>query len=337
MGGQPDAPEPTDPKETSAASTGTNIGTAIANANLNNYNQITPNGSLTFNQTDTYKWTDSYTGETYEIPRYTATQTLSETGQKINDQNQAAQLNIAGIANNQSGFLKDYLSQPFDAAEASKATADNLYSLGTQRLDPRFTQAQDDLTTKLSNQGIKLGSAAYDRAMNQFGQTKNDAYNQLALTGQGQAFSQAQAARNQPINEITALLSGSQVAQPNFVGTPNNQIATTDTAGLINQSYNQQMQQYNTELQQSNSMMGGLFGLGASALTAFSDRRLKTDIVRVGKLDSGLNVYEYRYLWSDDRQLGLMADEVAKVRPDAVHMHASGYAMVDYGAVLGIA
>ena len=46
--GKPDAPQPTDPKETSAAQTGTNVSTAIANAMMGNVNQITPNGSLTY-------------------------------------------------------------------------------------------------------------------------------------------------------------------------------------------------------------------------------------------------------------------------------------------------
>lgn len=323
----PKAPKAPDPQDTSAAQTGTNIGTAIANANLNNYNQVTPDGNLTFDQTGSYTYTDSYTGQTYEIPRYTATQTLSENGQKIKDQTDASQLNLATLANTQSEFLNDYLAKPFDATEASKATADQLDALGRARLDPRFAQEQDDLATRLSNQGIKLGSAAYDRAMSDFGQTKNDAYNQLALTGQGQAFSQAQASRNQPINEITALLSGSQVSQPNYVNPTTNQIPTTDVAGLINTNYNQQMQAYQAESANSNGMLGGLFGLGAAAIK-YSDRRLKSDIQRIGELPNGLSVYSYVIGGQPD--VGLMADEVALIHPDAVLMTPSGFYAVDY-------
>lgn len=111
-----DAPSAPDPRQTSAASTSTNVGTAVANAYLGNVDQITPNGNLTFDQTGSYQWFDPYTMQTYNIPRFTATQTLSPQGQAIQDQNQSAQLNLASIANNQSGFLKDYLGKPADTS-----------------------------------------------------------------------------------------------------------------------------------------------------------------------------------------------------------------------------
>ncbi len=78
--------------------------------------------------------------------------------------------------------------------------------------------------------------------------------------------------------------------------------------------------------------VGTLFGL-------FSDRRLKDDIKRVGKLDNGLRVYSYRY--KDDpenvRRIGVMADEVEDVHPEAVTSlpaafgHLAGMKVVDYG------
>jgi hypothetical protein len=98
-------------------------------------------------------------------------------------------------------------------------------------------------------------------------QSENDAYNQLLLTGNSQAFSQGQATRNQPINEITALMSGSQVSQPNYASTNAGQIANTDFAGLQQQAYANKMNQYNQQMAQRNSIMGGLFGLGAKAIT----------------------------------------------------------------------
>ena len=42
------------------------------------------------------------------------------------------------------------------------------------------------------------------------------------------------ATRQEPINEITSLLSGSQVSRPNFITPPQTSIPTTDIAGLIN-------------------------------------------------------------------------------------------------------
>ncbi len=67
---------------------------------------------------------------------------------------------------------------------------------------------------------------------------------------------------------------------------------------------------------------------------AISDIRLKRDIVRVGSRADGLALYRYRYLWSDQLFVGVMAQEVALVRPDAVVTGADGFMRVDY-ALLG--
>jgi Chaperone of endosialidase len=66
-----------------------------------------------------------------------------------------------------------------------------------------------------------------------------------------------------------------------------------------------------------------------------SDIRLKRDIARVGELDSGINLYRYRYLWSDTTYVGVMAQEVAEVVPEAILRGADGYLRVDY-ARLGL-
>jgi hypothetical protein len=67
---------------------------------------------------------------------------------------------------------------------------------------------------------------------------------------------------------------------------------------------------------------------------AYSDRRLKDDVVRVGTLDSGLPVYLYRFKGSLLPQMGVMADEVKRVAPHAVHRDPStGFDKVNYRAV----
>lgn len=64
----------------------------------------------------------------------------------------------------------------------------------------------------------------------------------------------------------------------------------------------------------------------------FSDIRLKKDITRVGTRPDGLGVYEFEYVWGGGRQIGLMAQEVLGVYPDAVG-ESGGYLTVDYGKV----
>ena len=76
------------------------------------------------------------------------------------------------------------------------------------------------------------------------------------------------------------------------------------------------------------------FGLSAAkyALPLFSDRRLKTDIKRVGETDAGLGVYTYRYKAGGAVHMGVMADEVAELMPGAVG-EESGYNTVNYEAI----
>jgi outer membrane immunogenic protein len=63
-----------------------------------------------------------------------------------------------------------------------------------------------------------------------------------------------------------------------------------------------------------------------------SDVRLKRDLMLVGRLDNGLGLYSYKYLWSDEAHVGVMAQEVALIRPDAVQRDPlTSYLSVNYG------
>jgi hypothetical protein len=313
-----------------AAQTGTNIGTAIANTMLNNYNQKTPFGSLAFDQTGSYTYTDPQSDEVYDIPRFTATQKMSRGQQKLFNQTEEVEQKLAGLANTQTDFLTGYMKKPWDGS--NDETEQRLFELGRKRLDPLQAEQRQTRETQLANQGIRQGSAAWDRAMGLQGQQENDATNQLLLAGHGQAFQEGLTQRNQPINEIIGLMSGTQVQQPNFIGTNQQQIPTTDYAGLQMQDYQNQMQRWQQQQGATQSMLGGLFGLGASAL--MSDRRLKTDIEKVGKTDDGLPIFRYRYKAGGPMQLGLMAQDVEKTKPEAVITTPSGYKAVDYGRAL---
>lgn len=81
-------------------------------------------------------------------------------------------------------------------------------------------------------------------------------------------------------------------------------------------------------------------GLGTAAQLASlatmlfpSDRRVKEDIRRVGETDEGTPIYTYRYKWGGPRQMGVMAQDLEKTNPAAVHKHPFGIKMVNYGMV----
>lgn len=76
------------------------------------------------------------------------------------------------------------------------------------------------------------------------------------------------------------------------------------------------------------SALGSVIGSGGFA-SLLSDKRLKTDIKKVGELPSGLGVYDYKKFGKPER--GVLAQEVEKVMPEAVSTHKSGYKQVNYG------
>ena len=341
----PSAPVAPDPVATAAAQGNMNQNTATTQQLLNMTNQVGPDGSLTYNQTGNNSFTGA-DGKTYSVPQFTATTTLSPAQQALQDLTNKTKANLGQIGVDQSAKIGSLLGTNLNLN--NDATEARLMELGSKRLDPALARNEEALRTRLANQGLQPGSAAFNAEMKQFGETSNDARNQLLLTGRGQAVQEALTERNQPLNEIIGLMSGSQLTAPTFGNTPQTQVGGVDYAGMVNNNFNAQNQQYQAKLGQQNAAMGGMFGLGGtlggSALQAagkagsfaalFSDRRLKSDIERVGTTKHGLPYYEYTIF--GERQRGVMSDEVRQVLPEAVIVHPSGFDMVRYD-MLGLA
>ena len=83
--------------------------------------------------------------------------------------------------------------------------------------------------------------------------------------------------------------------------------------------------------------LGMQYGAGVAKPTLegmfkISDRRLKKNVARLGTRSDGLGVYEFEYIWGGGRQIGLMAQEVVNIYPDAIG-ESHGYMTVNYGKV----
>ena len=61
-----------------------------------------------------------------------------------------------------------------------------------------------------------------------------------------------------------------------------------------------------------------------------SDVHLKREVVRVGQLGNGIGLYRFKYLWSEQDYVGVIAQEVASAVPDAIVQGADGYLRVNY-------
>ena len=78
---------------------------------------------------------------------------------------------------------------------------------------------------------------------------------------------------------------------------------------------------------------GGFRGGGGGGGGRRSDIALKHDVVLLGHLANGLGYYRFSYIGSHKAYVGVMAQEVAAVRPDAVARAPDGYLWVFYGGL----
>lgn len=233
--------------------------------------------------------------------------------------------------------------QLFDRAQFSNAAQAQRFGQSRANIDA-YNLAQQQMNQNYNNAAqtmygnyLTSGQANFDNANTAFGQAFNSemARANAQNSNRASALQEAYAARNQPINEIAALMSGAQVQNPNFMSTNIGGIPTVDEAGIINDSYRNQLEAAKAEAQSFGNIFGGFASMGGSFLgntALLSDSRAKTDIAHVGKVN-GHNIYRYRYRDGGPVQLGVMAQEVQKTRPDAVITGPDGLLRVNYGAL----
>ena len=247
------SPKAPDPNKTAQAQANANLQSSVQGQLLSMVNQEGPYGSLTYNQTGTRK--DPISGKM--LPAYTARTQLSPEQQGLLAQENQFDKMYNDIALRQTGAIGEHLAQPFkyDVGDYEKWAGDT-YGKLTGDVN---AQQQAAMTQKLAGQGLQPGTPAYDDAMRNLIYSQDKARNDFMLNAYDTGLNTALTERNQPLNEIGALMSGGQVQMPQFQQTPTASVQGTDIAGMIYNNYNQQMQQ-------QNAMMGGLAGLGGAAL-----------------------------------------------------------------------
>lgn len=207
-----------------------------------------------------------------------------------------------------------------------------------------FNQGQNDLLNQAQLSGLQAGNTLFQQGLqgSQFANAAALQQGQFGNAAQQQAYNQALTNYNLPLNTLSALRSGSQVQNPSFVNVP--QQATTsgaDILGATTAAGNYNLSGYNAQQAAQAGMNSGLLGLGGSlgAAAIMSDIRTKEHIKQIGFLPNGLSVYEYEYKpeWKDEaghgKFVGVMAQDVEKVMPEAVITRPDGYKMVNYGVL----
>jgi len=341
LGPAPSAPPPPDYSGAAQATAAGNIDAARLAVAANRVNQYTPYGSLEYSMSGEDK---------YGNPMWSATQKFSPDQQRLLDiQNQLSygvgQLGTKGLE-----YVQQQLENPFDVSQLPSIgiNPSETYSDAImRRLEPQMQQGRERLEQQLANQGIQLGSEAYDRAMRNFDQKQNDlllgAQTQglgVGLQARQQQLGELAYRRNEPLNVLSALRTGSQVTAPTYVNSA--QQATTqgpDLLGAAQMGYNAQMGDFNARQAAQANFNQGLMSLGGAGIMKYSDMRLKENIKPVGVMPNGLTLYSFEYkdeiklnpLAGDGIHVGVMAQEVEQVFPYAVKTLDDGYKVVDYG------
>ena len=267
-----------------------NIDAARATAKLTNPNIYSPYGTQLV----------SYEGD---VP--TIRQTLTPNAQRTIEAQQQLQGNLANLGGTAYSNAFGVLSQPFsfggpqvqtslDTSQIAKMPV-NAGMTGQEaimsRLNPSLARQRTSTETNLVNQGLRPGTEAYDNAIRSLGEQETDARTQAVLQGlnldiganaqgynqalqsgqfgntaQQQALAQALQQRQLPLNEINALMSGSQIQNPQFNAYQGSNVAAAPIANATAQqgAFNQNL--YNQQIAGQNANTAGLFSLGAAGL-----------------------------------------------------------------------
>jgi hypothetical protein len=341
LGPAPSAPAAPDYRAAAQETASGNLDAARAATAANRVNQVTPYGNLNY----------AITGaDPYGNPTYTATQTLSPQQQQLLDYQNQTSMGLGRLAGQGLGYVENMLQTPFDTSALPSTgfnPSQSYQDAYMQRLQPQIQQGREALDVKLANAGIPVGSEAYRRAQMAQSQRENDLLAAATTQGFGVGQQARQTAlqeqaylRNEPLNTLSAVRTGSQVTGPQFVNSA--QQATTagpDLLGAAGMQYNAQMGDFNAQQAAQQNFNQGLMGLGMAGVMKYSDIRTKENIKHIAWLSNGLPVYTYEYkeefkdhpLAGHGTHTGVMAHEVEAMYPQAVTTLDNGYKAVDYG------
>ena len=290
MGKSAPTPPPTPDYTGAAAAQGVaNVEAARVGSKLSNPNMYTPYGTQLI----------SYDGD-----QPTITQTLTPQAQKTLEEQQNTQYQLASLSSKGAGLASNVLDKSFNFGGPSVQTSLDLSNVAKMpvnagmtgqeaimsRLEPSLAKQRTSTETQLINQGLRPGTEAYDNAIQLLGQQENDARTQAALTGinldtsanalgynqalqgaqfgntaQQQALAQAIQSRQMPLNEITALMSGSQIQNPQFGAYSGSNVAAAPVFAATQAQGQAEQNAYNQQVAAQNANTAGLYSLAGTA------------------------------------------------------------------------
>ena len=273
--GKPSAPKTPDYVGAAREQGEANVDAARVTGRINNPNVVSPYGT----QTTTWGPND----------QPTVVQEFSPDQQRLYDTSLITQQNLGLLGNTGSDALKDVIGKNLDFSSVTaqpgnyEDTRQSVIDAMMGRYDITAGQNEEQKNADLVARGIGSGTEAYTREMDRLDRARND-YRAVAESTAGPEVSRAfgqdselrrqqiaemLAGRQTPLNEIIALMSGSQVSNPFSQASVYNggaAVAPTPILQGTNMQGQALMDKYNADAGMWGNTMSGLFGMGGSFL-----------------------------------------------------------------------
>lgn len=260
-----------------------NLENARVATKANRVNQYTPYGNTVYTDLGNDRWR--------------ADVTLTPAQQQILDKDNAVKIGLSDVSQRGLGYVQNMLNNPFSTSgmttvnPADNAGRNEVIAAMLERQQPAMDRKRQQAETALLVQGHNRGGEAWKAVEDDLNRGETDMRLAAELAGgqeQSRLFGLGSSARerelqersflrNEPLNTLNAVRSGSQVVQPTFSPVPamastpgaNYSGALSAAQGDRQAQYSSQLAAYNANQAQNSNMMSGLFGLGAAALPYF--------------------------------------------------------------------
>ena len=227
----------------------------------------------------------------------------------------------------------EFLSEVDKLRGMAAPTASLFRTTALGQINNAESQALGNVREQLARRGLSGASFGLDtqaRVQGEFAQKRAEtelaaANQEINLTSQLVDFQNTLI--NQQLNRELQELGLATGVTTNLVNMANQNLAVQAQLSMAQAQID--FVDWQQRVKSGGELIGVGAGLGAGLMFA-SDRRLKTDIRKVGVLDNGLPVYIYRFKNSQTFHMGVMADEVERAMPEAVTV-INGYQHVYYG------
>ena len=215
---------------------------AIATGNAGKYNEETPYGTVTWSLRPGADPANPQPGD------YIRSTNFSPEQQKLYEQNTANQLTAGQVGGQQLA----------DLGQGRQAVQDALYRRATQYYDQNFGDQENQLRTRLANQGLNEGTEAFEREMRNFRQTRDSAYSDAT----DRAIAGADQQENNAVARIVNILNMSKATAPTSGNSAGG--AGTDLLTAANQAYTANLGASNAQAardaQQQNALLQLVLG-----------------------------------------------------------------------------